>query len=756
MNEAATVRLRLVGFAALAAFTAANWMALVDDPPLGRAALAALCAVAGAAAIAAIAARVPSRWRATVLAVIAALGVLAGVALAVGLPARLLAPSRWGELLSNLGDGIGSLGSADYPYQGGDDWSRLALLLGLAPFLALATALAFWPGAGRHRLRRGLGLVVLLAAYGTAVTVSSPGQPLLRGAVLFALIAAWIWLPSVGRRGAKAALVVLVVACLAAIPFAGRLDAGEPWLDYRNWDWSGSPLAKTESFDWNHSYGPLDWPRDGRTLLEVRSDAPHYWSTQVLPDFNGYRWVSSPVGPAVDLPPGPGGVTARLNPDWIVSARFEDRALSSRVLAGTGTVLAVSGIEGSLRTPEGVLMRGGMSKGDAYAIRAYVPQPTPRQMRASDGSYPRFLARYTTLSVPHPLGISPQLGNSHGDPGGVTMTRVVTPLRGSPGSTIAAAELRNSPYAQVHGLARRLAEGQPTSYDVVRAVDSYLHDSYTYSESPPQRRYPLRAFLFRDGIGYCQQFSGAMAMLLRMDGIPARVIGGFAPGKQTKDGFVVTDFDAHSWVEVYFNRIGWVTFDPTPPGAPAVSRSGSLQGLALPPTGLGFRTALSPVNRSEGPGRPATAEPEGSSTGWLIAALLVLTGLLAGISVALAVPARALRRRRVMSSEALAEAQASELQAAVAQLLRPPLHGNTLRVLENRLRNAAGPRAGAYVAQLQAFRYGSAPVRPPGSAERRAVRRALVAGTGLKDRLRAWRLMPPGGPASLRELRPRS
>jgi transglutaminase-like putative cysteine protease len=749
MNDVATIRFRLVGFAALAAFTAANWMALVDDPPIGAAALATLCAVAGAAVLAAITVRVPIRWQASVLAAIAALGVLAGVAIAVGLPARLLAPSGWGELLSNLGDGIASLGSADYPYKGGDEWSRLALLLGLAPFLALAAALAFWPGAGRHRLRRGLGLVVLLAAYGTAVTVASPGQPLLRGSALFALVAAWIWLPALGQRGARAALGMLAVAGVAAIPLAGRLDAGEPWLDYRHWDWSGSPLAKTESFDWNHTYGPLDWARDGRTLLEVKSDVPHYWSTQVLPDFNGYRWVSSPIGPAVDLPPGSGGVTAPLNPDWIVGARFQDRALSSQVLVGTGTVLAVSGVEGSLRTPEGVLKRGGMSKGDSYSVRAYVPQPTPRQMRASESPYPHLLARYTTLSIPHPFSIAPAPGDLHGDPEGVRLSRVETPLRGSPASPAAAAVIQNSPYAQAYALAQRLAAGQPTSYDLVRAVQSHLDDSYTYSESPPQRRFPLQAFLFRDGVGYCQQFSGAMAMLLRMDGIPARVVGGFAPGKQTKDGFVVTDFDAHSWVEVFFNGIGWVTFDPTPPAAPAISRSGSLQGLALPPSGLGFRSGLSPVKRSDTGAKPPADGSGGSSIGGLIAAIAVLAGLLAGISAALAMLARRRRGRRVTSAEALAEAQALELQTAVAQLLRPPLHGNTLRVLENRLRNAAGPRAGAYAARLQDCRFGSEPTAPPGRAERRAVRRALGAGGGLKARLRAWRLIPPGGPAPL-------
>ena len=99
-------------------------------------------------------------------------------------------------------------------------------------------------------------------------------------------------------------------------------------------------------------------------------------------------------------------------------------------------------------------------------------------------------------------------------------------------------------------------------------------DGFTYSERPPDHEYPLEAFLFEDKIGYCQQFSGAMALMLRMSGIPARVVSGFSPGSLNRDSgeYRVRDLDAHSWVEVYFNDIGWVTFDPTPAGRAGRSR----------------------------------------------------------------------------------------------------------------------------------------------------------------------------------------
>ena len=119
-----------------------------------------------------------------------------------------------------------------------------------------------------------------------------------------------------------------------------------------------------------------------------------------------------------------------------------------------------------------------------------------------------------------------------------------------------------SPYARVLRLAQRLAAGQPTDYDIVRAVQRHLRTEYAYSERPPARRFPLAAFLFRDRIGYCQQFSGAMALMLRMLGIPARVAAGFTPGSYNADTkeYRVRDLDAHSWVEVWFtdDRLGAV------------------------------------------------------------------------------------------------------------------------------------------------------------------------------------------------------
>jgi hypothetical protein len=77
---------------------------------------------------------------------------------------------------------------------------------------------------------------------------------------------------------------------------------------------------------------------------------------------------------------------------------------------------------------------------------------------------------------------------------------------------------------------------------------------------------PLVAFVTQTHRGYCQHFAGAMALMLRYLGIPARVAAGFTSGvyDSGKHEWTVTDHDAHAWVEAWFPRYGWLPFDPTP------------------------------------------------------------------------------------------------------------------------------------------------------------------------------------------------
>jgi protein-glutamine gamma-glutamyltransferase len=758
-TRASSLLIRVIAFGALAAYAGASWVALVSEPPRGRTALVVLVAIGAAAALAWVAGRsskLASRGGALAVAIVA----LALASIAMGLPARLLAPPNWGELGSELGGALRGLSALAYPYHGDAEWSRLVILLGLPVSLGLAAALAFWPARRTAPFLRTAALVVLVATYGVGATVSPPGAPLLHGLVLLALLAAWLWLPGLGGRQAIAAAALVASAGLLALPVASRLDGSRAWLDYRSWDWAGSALAGGESFDWNHTYGPLDWTRTGQTLLEVSSGAPHYWRTAELDRFDGFRWLETTASgnAAAELPRSTtssrsGSQTVRLNPRWIQNLSFTVRGLSSQLVVAAGTPLAVKGltdvapIQGGLALPPD----NPLSEGDSYAIRAYIPDPTPEQMRRASRTYPRALSPYTVVVLPssrtYPPGPSP--ANPSLSPSTrVTLRQLTVPFWGAPGARRAGQALSHSSYAGVYRLTRRVTAGAHTPYDAVQRLESYLRSSYAYSEIPPQRQLPLRAFLLRDGIGYCQQFSGAMALMLRMLGIPARVASGFTPGTPSDSGtYVVRDFDAHSWVEAYFNGIGWVPFDPTPAAAPAES-----QTTGLGAHGPGLRRTARPL--PAGPGgnltlrrSPAPGSGSSGSALWLVP---VAIGLLAlgGLGT---MGLRALRNRR-LTAVALIQAQLRELDAALRRVRSRPARGTTLLALERRLAVVAGPASAGYAAKLRAARYAPGPNSPPTPGDRRAVRRELTSGLGLRARLRGLLAMPPGGPAGLRRI----
>jgi transglutaminase-like putative cysteine protease len=120
---------------------------------------------------------------------------------------------------------------------------------------------------------------------------------------------------------------------------------------------------------------------------------------------------------------------------------------------------------------------------------------------------------------------------------------------------------------QVKALAIDLTASEPTPYDRARAIERYLRTiPYTLDVSrPPLDRDVVDFFLFDLRQGYCDYYASAMVVLARAAGVPARLAIGYASGTYNLKSkrFVVTEADAHSWVEVYFPNIGWVPFEPT-------------------------------------------------------------------------------------------------------------------------------------------------------------------------------------------------
>lgn len=178
--------------------------------------------------------------------------------------------------------------------------------------------------------------------------------------------------------------------------------------------------------------------------------------------------------------------------------------------------------------------------------------------------------------------------------------------------------------ARVRDLALDLTATEPAPYDRALAIERYLR-SFPYTldlPAPPPNRDVADYFLFDLQQGYCDYFATAMVALARAAGLPARLVTGFAGGyyDSLQARFVVTEADAHSWVEIYFPGHGWVEFEPAS-GRPPIDRAAEA-GPIEPP-----ESSLSPSSAAERTG----AAPAGS---WVWLVLLSMVVVLALIAVA--------------------------------------------------------------------------------------------------------------------------
>ena len=121
---------------------------------------------------------------------------------------------------------------------------------------------------------------------------------------------------------------------------------------------------------------------------------------------------------------------------------------------------------------------------------------------------------------------------------------------------------------RVIDMAHQATAGAASAYDKAAALEMYLRTNFTYSTHvaavPPDQDW-IDYFLFDSKEGYCDYFATAMVVLLRAEGVPARVASGFAPGEFDASTGVssVLENHAHTWVETYFPRFGWITFEPS-------------------------------------------------------------------------------------------------------------------------------------------------------------------------------------------------
>lgn len=199
---------------------------------------------------------------------------------------------------------------------------------------------------------------------------------------------------------------------------------------------------------------------------------------------------------------------------------------------------------------------------------------------------------------------------------------------------------------RVSQLAGRITSGAEHPYDKALALEGYLR-GLTYdlgAPAAPAGQDFVDFFLFDLQRGYCTYFATAMVVMLRDQGIPSRLVEGFAvpySTEFTEDGqgartYPVLNSQAHAWVEAYFPGYGWITFDPTPRAdLPVIDRSATAPDPTTPDLGENTEEIpeLNDTPNEENFDEPttdlgsATATPVAREWPWFLTPLLVLGAL---------------------------------------------------------------------------------------------------------------------------------
>jgi transglutaminase-like putative cysteine protease len=195
-------------------------------------------------------------------------------------------------------------------------------------------------------------------------------------------------------------------------------------------------------------------------------------------------------------------------------------------------------------------------------------------------------------------------------------------------------------------------QGSTGVYSKVKALESHLSDksqfTYSVTNPPVPTNVDAVAWLLQTHQGYCTYYATAMVVMVRMLGIPARIVNGFTQGSLQGHTWVVNGTDAHSWVQVYYPGYGWINFDPTP--GYSVS-TGSTTQHNTPPVKTSPPTRPTPIAKTghQKPKLQPTARPGVSGTGtntpsrdaiirqnlFLALSLAILLGVLAVFGLAL-------------------------------------------------------------------------------------------------------------------------
>ena len=565
------MRRTLVALALVASVVTPAWLRLeAGDFPLGEVLAVLLCALFPTLAL--VLAR---GWR--VFVGVTGLSTLLAASVAFGIPvseARLGGEHDFfGPVLSGFQQGFLEFSDVRVPYSPVDyPFMHSVVLMAVFGFVAAAgIALA---------LRRSLpALAILVVGAGWPSTMLSTwvdsDRPLLFGAVILAAALALLVILRPGSRGlAQAAAAALAIVAVSVAGSTTDAVAKQGFINWDTWDFYDPPEKPVDvRYGWDANYDGIDFPDEETTVLKIKVTGPRralYWRATTLDDYTGQVWrenLEAAEGPEefeeIDVRDADPLLPRELRERRLESFVRQDvtvEALEDSHLIGSGQVVqwepgtsapATVGVNGVVRLGE------PLRRGQRYTVWSYVPAAKPAELEESGTSYPDEARRYLR-GLPDPnLEPLPEFGAIGRD---AAVRRFFQE------------ELLDASHADVYDTALEVTQNADTPYKAVVLLEAWFRGSeggFTYTEQPPvtpPNVPPLSHFLLETKRGYCQHYAGAMALMLRYLGIPARVAAGFTSGSYNEGDreWTVTDHDAHTWVEAYFPGRGWIPFDPTP------------------------------------------------------------------------------------------------------------------------------------------------------------------------------------------------
>lgn len=282
-------------------------------------------------------------------------------------------------------------------------------------------------------------------------------------------------------------------------------------------------------------------------IMEVKTDQPLLLRGSLKRTYTGYSWTENAVNSRyVMIDPTRRAIRERVFDstrlkDLPYGKAFREARIDVTMLSEGLSTLFVPHRLTDYRAPLDlvtyfsstgeVFITRNVQAGDAYAVEAMLPAGDANPMRsllekaagAKDGGYEEARAAYLAL----PKGID----------------------------------------RKVYHLAKTLTQSIPSPYGKALALKNHLLDGYKYSldvDYPPQGQDFVSHFLLDSKTGYCSYFASAMAVMARMVDLPSRYVEGYLVPERPGGSTTVLGKNAHAWVEIYFEGVGWLPFDPTP------------------------------------------------------------------------------------------------------------------------------------------------------------------------------------------------